>query len=232
MWSLPPSGPITSIRRRSIAMWMSSSPSSSGNEPPSISSATVAQALVDRCELVLVEDPGAVQGAGRGPSTARCRTGPSRRSKPIEALSRTKSGIGRIAEARHAAQSMNRVGWPPVSARQRRGGVAGSRSPAAPNLEGPVRLLVTGATGKVGNAVAAAGRPRRRRGRPGSQRRQGPRPPARRDRAGARRRHRPGLPARGGRGRRRRLQLHGAVRAVVRRPGDLRADQRRGGRAT
>ena len=31
--SLPPTGPTISVSRRSIAMWMSSSPSANGNEP-------------------------------------------------------------------------------------------------------------------------------------------------------------------------------------------------------
>ena len=38
--SLPPTGPTISVRRRSIAMWMSSSGRRNGNSPPSSSSAT------------------------------------------------------------------------------------------------------------------------------------------------------------------------------------------------
>ena len=94
-----------------------------------------------------------------------------------------------------------------------------------------MRLLVTGATGKVGNAVA------RRlvdRGdevvalvRNAAKARD--LLPAGVELAGGDVTD-PRIPAPGGRGRGRRLQLHGAVRAVVRRPGDLRAGQRRGSR--
>ena len=92
-----------------------------------------------------------------------------------------------------------------------------------------MRFLITGATGKVGNAVA------RRLADRGDEVVALVRNPAK-----ARELLPPGvelargdvtdprLGPRGGRGRRGGLQLHGAVRAMVRRPGHLRAGERRG----
>ena len=76
-----------------------------------------------RCSSSASSTP-ARSGPGVGPRLLDVVRG----KPPIEAdrgVQPREERIGLVAKARHAVQSMNRVGWPPVSARQTRGGRGG-----------------------------------------------------------------------------------------------------------
>ena len=161
---------------------------------------------LDRAELVRRRGPRPRAAPARAPSTAR------RRRRPAAGRSRSRRSAARTA------------------GRADRGSAPCGPVYEAGRLAGAMRFLVTGATGKVGNAVA------RRLADRGDEvvalvrnaaKARDAAPAGRRARR--RRRHRPGVacarPMEGADGV---LQLHGPVRAVVRRPGDLRAGERRG----
>ncbi len=91
------------------------------------------EALVDAPQLLVVQHPDGAQSARvrvRSPNVV----GRQAAVEPDRAVELLESGIGRIAESAHAGQFMD-------------------GTTALITLR-PVRLLVTGATGKVGNTVA------------------------------------------------------------------------------
>ena len=174
--------------------------------------------------------PGA--GPARGPSTARCRTGASRRSKPIEALSRTKSGSG--WSPKHACGPVYGPGR--LAARERAARIRGGRGGESrlrarvQSSEGVRKIAGHRSNGQGGQR----GRPRWSTAATTSSRWFATSP-----------RHatscRPDLKLAGGsvtdrnpcaraaKGAGRRLELPRAVPAVVRRPGDLPTDDDTGG---
>src|SRR4051794_1748655 len=91
VWSFPPSGPISSVRRRSIAMWMSSSSSRNSKSLPSSSAATLSRPFEIRWS----------SSSSSTPSLARARAcafdcsmsnDARRQSNETEELIRRKSG--------------------------------------------------------------------------------------------------------------------------------------------
>ena len=90
--SLPPTGPASSVSRRSIAMWMSSSSSRSSNSPRSSSAGDRVEAGEQSVALARVEDPRPDAGRRRAPASPRRPRARAARSKPIEALRRANSG--------------------------------------------------------------------------------------------------------------------------------------------
>ena len=131
VWSLPPSGPISSVSRRSTAVWMSSSASSKLELAALELAGDRVEAAAVRSSSSAVITPARASAAAWA-FEARMSCGQSRRSKPIEALIRTNSGSGGSSK-----RGMDRLT------------IGLSRIV-------PMRFLVTGATGKVGNAVAPA----------------------------------------------------------------------------
>src|ERR1700730_13836239 len=85
VWSLPPTSPTSSVSRRSIAMWMSSSPSANGNEP-SVSSCSICS--MPRCSGSRSSAPMIPRAASIDACARDCSTsyGPSRQSNPIESF--------------------------------------------------------------------------------------------------------------------------------------------------
>ncbi len=109
VWSLPPSGPRISVTRRSIAMWMSSSPSANSNSPRSSSVATVSRAPSRAPSSSSVSTPASrrARACAREPRMSwgqRRLIEADRRVQPVE------QRVGRIAKARHAGQFMERIG--------------------------------------------------------------------------------------------------------------------------
>ena len=103
VWSLPPGGPISSVRRRSIAMWMSSSSSRNSKRPPIELAADLVEALGDLRELVLVEHPEPPSARAWALDCSRSN-GASRQSKEIEELIRLEERVLFFAEAGHAVK--------------------------------------------------------------------------------------------------------------------------------
>ncbi len=68
VWSLPPTGPASSVTRRSIAMWMSSSPSANGNvpSPSSRSTAPSAACRASRSDAEMIALGGEHRGVRAG----------------------------------------------------------------------------------------------------------------------------------------------------------------------
>ena len=109
MWSLPPTGPVISVRRRSIAMWMSSSASSKGNPPrraPPRSGRALRATGRARSD---VEHSSPLQSAGVGPRLPDVVG----RKSPVEGERRVElpeDGVGLLVEAGHRRQSRSRGG--------------------------------------------------------------------------------------------------------------------------
>src|SRR3954469_21929547 len=84
--SLPPTAPTISVSRRSIAMWMSSSSGRNSNVPVSSSSATRSSPLSSASRSASEMMPASASILAWARDCSRS-SGPSRQSKPIEALS-------------------------------------------------------------------------------------------------------------------------------------------------
>ena len=138
MWSLPPTGPAISVSRRSIAMWMSSS------------SGSKAKLARLRARAATASRPSSMRSSSSSSSTPAARSAracardPSCRGAPGGGRTRSsvellEPGSGWFAEAAHRRASYGRS----------RDLLAVARLTSCAG-----ELLVTGATGKVGNAVA------------------------------------------------------------------------------
>ncbi len=93
VWSLPPSGPMISVRRRSTAMWMSSSSSAKRNSSLSSSAAIWSRPPLI-CSLSSALRTPARSSARACACEPRTSSRQSRRSNPIEALIRANRGSG------------------------------------------------------------------------------------------------------------------------------------------
>ena len=57
VWSLAPAGPASSVTRRSIAVWMSSSEGANANVPPPISASTISSAVSTSADSAALRRP-------------------------------------------------------------------------------------------------------------------------------------------------------------------------------
>src|SRR5436190_12438844 len=89
--SLPPTGPASSVTRRSIAMWMSSSSSANGNSCRSSSPATASSApsSASRSSSLMIPCEASISACARDWATS---CGHNRRSKDSEVFSARKTG--------------------------------------------------------------------------------------------------------------------------------------------
>ena len=74
VWSLPPTGPASSVTRRSIAMWMSTSSSANGKRPVGQLDLDLLERGVQRVAVGLGDDPLRGEHRRRARATARRRT--------------------------------------------------------------------------------------------------------------------------------------------------------------
>ena len=88
---VPPTGPAISVRRRSIAMWMSSSSSRNAKSPASSSSATRSSPawIASRSSALMIPASASIDACARDCSMSY---GARRQSKPIEAFRAWKTG--------------------------------------------------------------------------------------------------------------------------------------------
>ena len=105
VWSLPPTGPTRSVRRRSTAMWMSTSSGANGNVPPASSAATWSSPLRSGVALVLGDDP-----RRREHRRVRARLRDVMRPEPAVVADRgvelAEDRVVRLREARHGSSIM------------------------------------------------------------------------------------------------------------------------------
>ena len=116
--SFPPTGPASSVRRRSIAMWMSSSSGSNGKRSSASSRSTASKPGKQRIAVLFGDDPTRCEHA-----SVRARLGDVVRPQPPVEVDRgvqpLKIGVLGLAEAGHVPESMDARPSPVCSAGER-----------------------------------------------------------------------------------------------------------------
>src|SRR4051794_17631304 len=150
--SLPPTGPASSVTRRSMAMWMSSSSPAKGNSSRSSSPATASSApsRESRSSSLMMPCEASISACARDCATS---CGHSRRSKDSDVLSARKTGSCGSAKRDKTRGSLRGGQAAIVQARH----LPGEHEAEQVQRDAPAEVRVAGARVEAALGIAALG---------------------------------------------------------------------------